>query len=173
MTKRNPVLVVALTLFTFTLYAYWWLYATTAELAEETGRDDLHPLADVLLAALTFGLWGWWAAYRNARIVHEEMVERGAKHTDRSVAVAAFGALTLFTGWTWLVGMALLQEDMNRLAETDFDYFAEAPPLRSPAAEPARARVEVEPTEPRGASRWEDAPSVPVFRSNAPMPNVY
>ncbi|MCA9606583.1 MAG: DUF4234 domain-containing protein, partial [Myxococcales bacterium] len=94
MTKRNPLVVVALTFFTFTLYAYYWLYKTTAELKEETDRDDLNPLADLLLAVVTFGLWGVWAAIRNARVVHQEMVARGEEHTDRSLGVAAFAGLT-------------------------------------------------------------------------------
>ena len=133
MTKRNPLVVVALTFFTFTLYAYWWLYKTTDELKEETGREDLNPLTDVLLAVVTFGLWGVWAAFRNARIVHEEMLDRGENHGDRSWGVAAFAGLTLFTGWAWLVGMALLQEDYNRLAETDYLPEADAFFVRFPA----------------------------------------
>jgi len=171
MTKRNPLMVVALTFFSFTLYAYWWLYATTDELRDETGRDDLQPLMDVILAALTFGLWGFWATYRNSRIVHEEMLARGEKHSDRSIGVAVFGAMTLLTGWAWLVSMALAQEDYNRLAETEFDYFAEA--------EPVRARVELERDETPTAqpveapSRWQSAPRAPVFQSDAPMPVVY
>lgn len=175
MTKRNPLLVVAATFFTFTLYAYWWLYKTTDELKEETGRDELHPIADVLLAVVTFGLWGVWAAFRNARIVHEEMQARGEEHTDRSLGVAAFAAMTMFTGWAWLVSMAILQDDLNRLAETDFvpegDRFLATPAMARP---PVRARVEVEPMEqPAAPSRWEEAPSAPVFLSNAPAPIVY
>ncbi len=170
MTKRNPLLVVALTFFTLTLYAYWWLYKTTSELKEETARDDLNPILDVFLAVITFGLWGLWATVRNARIVHREMEERGEEHTDRTLGVATFAALTVFSGWSWLVSMALLQEDLNRLGETEF-----APEVDDFAAAPLRARVEVPPAaEPAPArDRWVDAPCAPVFRSNAPMPIVF
>lgn len=176
MTKRNPLAVVALTFFTFTLYGYYWLYKTTDELKEETGRDDLNPLLDVLLAVVSFGLWGVFAAVRNARIVHQEMLARGERHTDRALGVAAFAGLTMFTGWAWLVSMALLQEDLNRLAETDFvperdPLFAAPKAARRPAVQ---ARVEVEPMErPEPASRWDEVPSAPVFLSNAPAPVVY
>ncbi|MEZ4335872.1 MAG: DUF4234 domain-containing protein [Sandaracinaceae bacterium] len=176
MTKRNPLVVVALTFFTFTLYAYYWLYKTTAELKEETDRDDLNPLADLLLAVVTFGLWGVWAAIRNARVVHQEMVARGEEHTDRSLGVAAFAGLTMVTGWAWLVSMALLQEDFNRLAETDFLPEEDAFFARVEKSRPVvKARVELEPMEqPEPApSRWQDAPSAPVFLSNAPAPVVY
>jgi hypothetical protein len=167
-TKRNPILVVALTFVTFTVYAYYWLYKTTDELKEESGRDDLSPILDVVLAALTFGLWGLWAAYRNARITHELLEDLGEKHTDRSLAVAAFGAASFFTGWAWLVSMALLQDDYNRLAES----FAEAdrltPAVRYEPTRPVEARVEVEPS-----GSHEEPSSPPVFVSKAPAPIVF
>lgn len=170
MPKRSPLVVVFLTFVTFTLYAYYWLYKTTSELREETGREDLSPILDVFLAAVTFGLYGLYAAYRNARIVHEEMELRGQEHTDRSVPVALFGALSVVSGWAWLISMALVQEDLNRLAEAEFDYFAVD-------AEPAvRARVELEPMERPSPSQergWAEAPSAPVFRSAVPMPVVF
>ncbi|MBX3276160.1 MAG: DUF4234 domain-containing protein [Sandaracinaceae bacterium] len=183
MEKRNPLAVVALTFVTFTLYAYYWLYKTTDELKKETGRDELQPLVDVLLAAMTFGIWGVWAAIRNARLVHEEMQARGASHTDRAFGVAAFAGLTMFTGWAWLVSMAILQDDYNRLAETEFLPESDAL-FASAAARPAvRARVAVEPpatpvehpTERPVArpTRRAEASNVPVFLSNAPAPIVY
>ena len=168
MTKRSPLAVVLLSFVTFTLYAYYWLYKTTAELREETGRDDLSPVLDVFLAALTFGLFGLYAAFRNARIVHEEMELRSQNHTDRSLPVALFSALTPVSGWAWLVAMALLQEDYNRLADAEFDYFRDA--------DAVRARVEMKPADhARDATRpgFGDAPSAPVFRSSAPMPVVF
>ena len=163
MTKRSPLLVVALTFLTFTLYAYYWLFQTTRELREETGREDLNPITDVVLAVISFGLWGVWAAIRNARIVHEEMGERGAAHTDRSLGVAAFAAMTLVSGWSWLLSMALLQEDYNRLGETDFVLDV---PVRPAAAK--KVRVEAQPV--AAASAWRSAP---VFTSDAPMPIVF
>lgn len=162
MKKRSPIAVVALTLVTFTVYAYYWLYKTTDELKEEAGRDDLHPLVDVVLAVLTFGLWGLWAAYRNARIAHEVFEDLGEPHADRSIAVAIFGAFSLVSGWAWLVSMAILQDDYNRLAD-ELEHFGET--LRH---EPARARVEVEPAV--ASAEQENAP--PVFRSKAPAPIV-
>ena len=47
-TKRSPLAVVVLTVVTFGLYAYWWLYRTTKELQREPDRDDLRPLLDDL-----------------------------------------------------------------------------------------------------------------------------
>lgn len=164
MTKRHPAIVVLLTFMTFTLYAYYWLFRTTRELEEETGREDLNPAMDVLLTVVTLGFWGIWAAYRNARIVHQEMEDRGEAHVDRSLAVAGFAALTVTTGWAWLVSMFLLQEDYNRLAEADLDVFADDAPAYE--ARPVAARVVTEPP-------VREVSSVQVFESSAPMPVVY
>jgi hypothetical protein len=171
-TKRNPILVVALTFVTFTVYAYYWLYKTTDELKDESGRDDLSPVLDVVLAVLTLGLWGLWAAYRNARITHELFEELGEKHTDRSVAVALFGAASFFSGWAWLVSMALLQDDYNRLAEDPADRIVPARSVRGrrdEAKRPVEARVDVEPSR----SSDDEASSAPVFVSKAPAPIVF
>ena len=181
MKKRNPVAVVALTLVTLTVYAYYWLYSTTDELKRATGRRDLNPLLDVVLTLLTFGFWGMWAAYRNARITHETLVDLGEPHTDRSLMVAGFSALSLVSGWAWLVGMLLLQEDLNELADHEHDYYASSPAhaerearTSAPRRATARVRVEVEPSErPAHGSAWDHAPSAPVFESTAPAPVVY
>lgn len=173
MTQRSPLTVVALTLLTFGVYAYWWLYRTTRELREETDREELRPAVDVLLAVVTVGLWGIWAGYRNAKIVHEEMEVRGEKHLDRSVAVGAIAGLGLFTGWAWVVAMAILQEDLNRLAETDL-AFAPAVPYETSAYEPVRARVAIpRDEEPETDDVPAATPGAEVFTSNAPAPVVY
>lgn len=159
-TKRNPLLVVALTFLSFTLYAYYWLFKTTDELKEESGRDDLHPFLDVVLAALTFGLWGLWAGYRNAKITHELFDELGEEHTDRSVPVALFGAASIVSGWTWLISMFLLQDDYNRLAQVLDDDARRAA---------QRARVELD-SEDEAEELTEAEPG---FQSKAPRPIVF
>ena len=117
MTRRSPITVVALSLLTFTLYAYYWLYVTTEELARETGNRDLSPAMDVILTVCTFGLWGMYATYRNARIVHEELSAAGAHREDKSLVIGVFNVATFFSGWAWLVSVAILQEELNALAD--------------------------------------------------------
>jgi len=117
LTRRSPITVVVLSLVTFGLYALYWLYVTTEELAQETGHGDLSPTMDVLLAICTFGLWGMYAAYRNAGIVHEELAAAGITRQDKSLVVGVALAATFFSGWAWLVAVAVLQEELNLLAD--------------------------------------------------------
>src|SRR5688572_8007604 len=105
-TKRNPAAVVLFSILTFGLYAYYWLYATTSELKQETGRRDLSPLLDALLAFITVGVWGVWAGFRNARIAHQLHVDRELAHTDRSLIVGIACAASFFVGpWAWLLAI--------------------------------------------------------------------
>lgn len=115
MTRRNPIVVVVLSVLTCSIYAYYWLYVTTDELRRETGRSDLSPAIDLLLAIFTAGLWGMWATYRNARIVHEELRAAGVARDDKSLPIALFHAATFFTGGAWLVAVAILQDELNAL----------------------------------------------------------
>ena len=184
MKKRHPLAVAALTLITFGVYAYVWLFLTTDELREEAGRDDLSPTLDVILALITVGLWGVWAGYRNAKIAHELIEDRGEDHADRSLPVAAFATAGVFSGWAWPVAIALLQEDYNRAIDLDAarSRFDAAIPYEEAVAAARsgspRVRVEVAPEAervPNGVpvSQWSTAPSAPVFESKAPMPIVY
>lgn len=116
MTERNPVLVVLLSLVTCTIYAYYWLFVTSRELREVTGRDEPSPWLDLILAVLTAGLWGLYASWRNARIAHEALERAGEDHTDSSTAVLIFNLSTFVWGMGWLVSLFLLQADYNRLA---------------------------------------------------------
>lgn len=115
MTHRNPFVVLLLTVVTFTLYGYYWLYVTTDELRRETGRE-LSPVLDVLLAVLTLGLWGLYVSWRNAGIVHEVLSARSVEHVDSSTAVMVFNLSTFVWGAGWLVSLLLLQLDYNRLS---------------------------------------------------------
>jgi len=115
-THRNPVVVLLLTLVTCTLYGYYWLYVTTDELRRESGREDLSPALDLVLAIFTAGLWGLYATWRNATVVHEVLNARGSDHTDSTTAVLLFNLSTFIWGAGWLISLLLLQSDYNQLA---------------------------------------------------------
>lgn len=133
MERRNTFTTVLLVAITLGVYGLVWLYQTTRELADATGRK-LHPALDVGLSVVTLGAWGVWACFRNAEIVHDELTSRGVTHRDRSLPVLVFGLATFATGLSWLAVTAILQEDLNELAD---ELVGPAPipegPFRTPA----------------------------------------
>ena len=88
-----------------------WTYPEASQLG-----TSIDPTVDLILAIVTFGLWGIYAAWRNADIAHRALVARGVAHQDRSTLIAGCGIATYFVGLAWVVGLALLQEDYNALA---------------------------------------------------------
>ncbi|MBX3252056.1 MAG: DUF4234 domain-containing protein [Myxococcales bacterium] len=131
MERRNPLLVVLLVLVTFGIYGLVWLYRTTRELGDSTGRR-MYPALDVILAILTLGAWGVWACFRNAEIVHDELQRAGVPHRDRSLPILVFGLGTYVAGlFAWLALTAILQDDLNQLADV-----VDLPPVEVPDEPP-------------------------------------
>jgi len=117
MTYRNPALVVVFTILTCGIYGLYWAWVTDNELNRETGSDYV-PVVDVLLAFVTGGIWLWYVHYRNAEQVHRTLLARGIPHDDRSTLIIICDVLSLVIGVGVFIGMALLQDDLNKLVNS-------------------------------------------------------
>lgn len=117
MTRRSVAVVVLLSFITCGIYWFWWIYATTDELKRVTGHPDLNPVVDLVLCIVTCSLWGIYVEYRNAAVVHQEMVKAGRNHEDRSIIILVLNLATFVVGLTGFVAIALLQEELNKLAD--------------------------------------------------------
>jgi hypothetical protein len=105
---RHPALVLGLTLLTCGIYGFVWLWQVETEIKEELGREDLNPLLDVLLAIVTFGLWGIYLAYRLPQDIVGVQKRRGGPVSDMSIP-----SLVLAVTGFWLVSIALCQHELN------------------------------------------------------------
>jgi TRAP-type C4-dicarboxylate transport system permease small subunit len=117
MTRREPLLVLVLTVATCGLYYLYWLWATSAELREISGRDDIHPALDLLATVFTCGLWGFYVLYRNTQVVHELHLLGGLAHDDRSQTVLLLIVANLLVGFAGLIAVFIVQDELNRLAD--------------------------------------------------------
>lgn len=114
MTQRNVALVIVLTLITCGLYSFYWHYVVTEELKRTSGKTDLSPGLDLLLAIVTCGIWYVYVDYRNAQLSHSLFAARGP-HEDKSTLVLLLDIGTYFTGFTGIVAMAILQDEFNKM----------------------------------------------------------
>lgn len=115
MTRRDLVVVALLTVFTCGLYALYWQYQTTAELATATGKE-LNAGLELLLTFVTCGLFGIYVHYRNAQVITEQLKALQGTHDDKSVVVLALDLASLVVGVTWVVSVVILQDELNKLA---------------------------------------------------------
>lgn len=118
MTRRSVAVVLLLSFVTCGLYSLYWLYVTTTELKTVTARADLNPGLELVLSIVTCGLWGLYAGYRNAGLVHQVFTQGGRPHEDKSTLVLILNLLMLVVGVTGFVATAILQDELNKLADS-------------------------------------------------------
>ncbi|MBZ0115567.1 MAG: DUF4234 domain-containing protein [Sandaracinaceae bacterium] len=116
MQRREAWLVIVLSVVTCGIYYFYWQYATTSELKQVSGRDDLNPGLDLLITILLCGVYGIYVQYRNAQVVHQVLAQRGQPHEDRSQFILILHLVHLVTGVTGIIAMAILQDELNKLA---------------------------------------------------------
>lgn len=120
MTKREPWIVLVLTVVTCGVYHLWWQYTTTEELKAASQRDDLNPATDLLLTLATCSLWAIYVAYRNAQVVHDCYAKRSMAHDDKAALVVLLYAIAPFNGVTALLAPMILQDELNKLQDRVF-----------------------------------------------------
>jgi len=111
---QDAGLTVFLTIITCRLYELYWIYRSTAQVRRLTGRRDLIPLLDVMLALLTFGLWGFWVHWRNVDAVDEALSTRGP-HLKQSGNVVGLTLGSFVCGVLHWVLIYKVQEAYNLL----------------------------------------------------------
>ncbi len=116
MTRRDPIIVLVLTLFTCGFYGLYWQFVTTSELKTVSGRDDLNPMVDLLLGFVTCGIWSFYVMYRNSEITHNVLTARAIQHENRTQTIMLLLIASFFVGVTYFLAMLFMQEDYNKLA---------------------------------------------------------
>ena len=116
--ERSSAVVVLFLIVTCGFYLFYWAYATSEELRRQTGDETIKPGIDLLLMLISCGLWGWYVQYRNARVVHAQLVGSNPSRQDRSQLILILNIAAPFVGVTALVAVYLVQEELNQLARS-------------------------------------------------------
>ncbi len=104
-----------LSIVTCRLYELYWIYRSTAQLRRLTGRNDLIPALDVMLAIATLGLWSFWVFYRNVQAV-DDALKAAETHPPQVGAVVGLTFGSFLCGLLHWVLIYRVQEAYNRLA---------------------------------------------------------
>jgi hypothetical protein len=112
--RSIPTLIV-LSILTCGLYPLIWYYEVSGELQDAVGRSDMSPGMEVLLMIVTCGLWTvyWW--YKYGRMVAELQAARGLTVRDNAILLCVLSALSPYVLWNDLIGMFILQSDLNAI----------------------------------------------------------
>jgi len=113
--RREPAVVLLLSLVTCGLYGLWSHYKVAGEIQEALGRTgELSPGTEVLLIIITCGIYGiyWW--YKYGKLVAELRQQRGLPPNDNAIL---YLLLVVFAGIGGLINPMLMQGDLNRVWE--------------------------------------------------------
>ena len=118
--RREPALVLVLSLVTFLLYLPFWYHGIYQDMLR---LDDRTPTGlgfwlDFLLVLLTFGIYGIWVDYRISQQITDIEERHGLGPVqDTSIIVVILDVAGYATGFlTNVVTSAIHQDQLNRLA---------------------------------------------------------
>jgi hypothetical protein len=107
--KREPVLVLLLPILTCGIYIFYWWYATSTEIKNALGREDINPGLDLLLGIITCGIYYIYLSYRNPQMLLLMQDRVGLPRNDISIISLVlnlvFAPVTLF----------LIQTELNKI----------------------------------------------------------
>ena len=119
--RREPALVLVLSIITFLLYLPFWYHGVYGDLRRLDGRTPTgHGYwLDFLFVLLTFGIYGIWVDYRISQQI-ADIEERNALGPvqDTSIITVILDVAGYLTGFvTNVVTSAIHQDQINRLAD--------------------------------------------------------
>lgn len=118
-------LLLLLNMLTCGLFYYYWIYKTTKEIKDFTGKEDINPLIEVLLGFFTCGLYFKYWYYKYGKVVYKEMPNQiGMDNTeDKTVMIVLidiviFIALFLniiFSAIIFAISVNYIDNDIDRI----------------------------------------------------------
>ena len=107
------------------LFYYYWIYKTSKEIKDFTGKEDINPLIEVLLGFFTCGLYFKYWYYKYGKIVYKEIpAQVGMNNTeDKTVMIVLidiviFIALFLniiFSAIIFAISVNYIDNDIDRI----------------------------------------------------------
>lgn len=118
--RRDPVLVVILSIVTCGIYLIFWYARIYDELITLTGKTPTGNtfILDFLLFFLTLGVWGIYVDYRISHHLNDLQEERGMTVNDTAALVVVLDVAAYFTiAFTSFLSSAIQQDLLNRMME--------------------------------------------------------
>lgn len=111
--KRDPIMVIVLSIVTCGIYMYYWVYQTSMEIKNALGgREDINPTLDVVLSIFTCGIYLIYLFYRYPQLLLELQDRTSQPRNDITVI-----SLVLALVGVGIVSVFMIQTEMNKIWE--------------------------------------------------------
>jgi hypothetical protein len=112
--ERGVVALILLTVLTCGIYGLVALYKIGSELNAHEGKGRISPGVDLLLTIVTCGFWSIFLMYKYPTVLHDLSAEEGGPPSDVAVICLVLSIMGYFIPFTPLVGLAILQSELNK-----------------------------------------------------------
>jgi hypothetical protein len=109
-TKRDPILVLVLSLCTCGIYALWWAYTAMSEVKNALGHEEINPTLDLVLTIVTCGLYGIYLLYKYPRLIVEMQARVKLPTNDFSVISLILSVVGLS-----IISFFMIQSELNKV----------------------------------------------------------
>lgn len=111
--QRNIAVCILLSFVTCGIYALYWFYEMTKEVASTNNREyKTSGGTAILLNLVTCGIYGFYWSYKMGKALDDINVARGRRPADRSTIYLLLSIFGLS-----MVSWALIQSELNQLAD--------------------------------------------------------
>lgn len=108
--KRDPVMVLVLTLVTCGIYGIYEIYKVSSEMRDALGRQDINPTLDVVLGLFTCGLYFIYLSYRYPQLLLEMQDRVRLPRNDISLISIILAVCGLS-----MVSIFMIQTELNKI----------------------------------------------------------
>ena len=117
--KREPVVVLLLSLITCGIYLIFWYSKTYDELADITGKTPTGNefITDLLLVIVTCGVWGIYVDYQIGLQLEDMQRERGMPTSDIKTIAIVLDIAQYIAGFTGIITNVILTDYFNKIIE--------------------------------------------------------
>ncbi len=128
--RRDPGVVLILSLFTCGLYLIYWYFKMYDELEELCGTTPTGNsfILDLLLTFVTCSLWGIWVDYKISMQLNDLQRERGIMSPDSTMLAVGLDVAAYITGFFCnYITSAVQQDQLNKVVQTPVNPQLEPP----------------------------------------------
>jgi Domain of unknown function (DUF4234)/zinc-ribbon domain len=112
--KRDPLMVLILSLLTCGIYAIYWVYQTSSEIRDALGREDISPTLDAVLTLVTCYIWLIYLAYKYPQLLLLLQERAGLPRNDISLVSLILAIVGLTP-----VSLFMIQSELNNVWDAD------------------------------------------------------
>ena len=112
--KRDPLMVLILTVLTCGIYAIYWVYKTSSEIRDALGREDINPALDAVLTLVTCYIWPIYLAYKYPQLLLPLQERAGLPRNDISLVSLILAIVGLIP-----VSLFMIQSELNNVWDAD------------------------------------------------------